>query len=130
MRVNKKNNIIALTIVCILSSCSTPYPKKVIKQGELLYNPKFSESEIEEVGSILVEASYFTDESANTIVLEKEIDSIYLRLVVEKRYFYDTSFDYSFRALSQKINQQVFPHNTFFVELSDRSLHVKRRIKP
>lgn len=119
---------ITTLLIVMLYSCSTPYPKESFKQGELLYNPQFAKNEVEVVGNILIDAEYFTDERQNSIVLEKKDDSVYLRLVVEKRYHYDTSYDFSFRELQEKIQSQVFPKSWVYVELCHRDLQVKRRV--
>jgi len=124
----KKNQLVYALIILMFSSCNQSYPKQDFKKGELFYTENVSKEEVSKAGAFLEEMSYFTDERKTSILLDKNADTFYIQIVVDKRYHTDTSYDESFKALANLAELSIFDGKKTIVELSDRNLNVKRRV--
>lgn len=123
-----KTQILSILLILILASCNQSYPKLDFKKGELFYTESVSIDEASKAGAFLEEMDYFTEERKTSILLDKNSDTFFIQIVVDKLYHTDTSFDYSFRALANLAELSIFDGKKTIVELSDRNLKVKRRI--
>jgi hypothetical protein len=117
-------------VILLLCSCNPSYPNKKFGKGELLYTSDIPETDVDKVGNFLLEMGYFGDKGKNTIKLQKNTDTFLIQLVVDKAYHFDTSYDEQFRSLGSLASLSVLKDNLVMVELLDRNLNIKRRVRP
>ncbi|MCK9480912.1 MAG: hypothetical protein M0R38_04005 [Bacteroidia bacterium] len=116
-------------IFVTLIGCKQNLPSKTFKQGELLYNPTIASELVERTGNFLADEKFFTDDAKTSIVLDKNKDTLFLIIVVDKQYQTDTSYDYTFRNLANKASIEIFNNQPVYAEIADRNLVISRRIK-
>jgi hypothetical protein len=123
-----KNILILTVLIIVAQSCNSFYSKKKFGKGELFYTTNVSIDDVIKTGNFLYEMNYFNKNQKNSILLDKSQDTFFIQIVVDKLYHADTSNDFAFRSLAHMAELSIFSGKKCFVELTDRSLNVKRRI--
>jgi hypothetical protein len=88
-------------------------------KGELTYTLNVKEEEAQKLGEILMKHGYFPKDKRVSVQLDK-IDELYkVRLVVQDKYFRDTSKDEYLKEIAKEASAEAFKNSSLDIELCD-----------
>ena len=115
-----KIKFICLTLLAalLLSSCQDGHTL-YFKKGELHYTDNVTEAEARKLGGVLLRHNYFTDDKKVSVQLDK-IDNLFkIRLVVQDKYFNDSSKDEYLKEIAKDASAVAFNKKPLDLELCD-----------